>query len=41
MRSLILVALLAFLAVCFVAGRPAEDEESSAAVVENADEEFD
>ncbi|XP_037719946.1 uncharacterized protein LOC119553570 [Drosophila subpulchrella] len=35
MRSLIVFALLAFLAVAFVAARPAEDEESSSlAVVE-------
>ncbi|EDV51812.1 nucleolin [Drosophila erecta] len=38
MRSLMLVALLAFLAVGFVAARPAEDEESAPAVVESADE---
>ncbi|XP_016966031.1 uncharacterized protein LOC108035112 [Drosophila biarmipes] len=36
MRSLILVALLAFLAVGFVAARPAEDEESSSSSVVDA-----
>ncbi|KAH8270624.1 hypothetical protein KR018_012528 [Drosophila ironensis] len=38
MRSLIVLALLAFLAVGFVAARPAEEEESSVAV-ENEPEE--
>ncbi|XP_017006384.2 uncharacterized protein [Drosophila takahashii] len=33
MRSLFVVALLAFLAVGFVAARPAEDEESSSSAV--------
>ncbi|KAH8326910.1 hypothetical protein KR067_003854 [Drosophila pandora] len=38
MRSIILVALLAFLAIGFVSARPAEDEVSSD-VVESGDEE--